>query len=223
MSAEKSINCVVLGAGGHAAVLIDTIQTGGIAHLHGILDPDSSRWGKDLLGVSILGNDDLLPQLTGQGVTHFVVGVGSTGDNRPRQRLFELGCLHNLEPLTIIHPDAICSKRVAVGAGAQLFPGSIVNSRATLGRNVIVNSGAIVEHDCVIGDHAHIATGAVLASTVKVGELAHIGPGAVVRQLISIDKGAVVGAGAAVVQDVPENIVVAGVPARTLKKENHKE
>jgi UDP-perosamine 4-acetyltransferase len=78
-----------------------------------------------------------------------------------------------------------------------------------------------VEHDCVIGDHAHIATGAVLASTVKVGELAQIGPGATVRQLISIGKEAVVGAGAAVVQDIPDNVVAAGVPARILEEKSH--
>ena len=221
MTATKPINCVLLGAGGHAGVLIDAIQSGSIARIHGILDPDSSRWGKDLLGVRILGADDLLPEMVNEGVTHFVIGVGSTGNNRPRQRLYQLGCSHKLKPLTVIHPGAFCSGQASVGAGAQLFVGSITNSQAVLGCNVIVNSGAIVEHDCVIGDHAHIATGAVLASTVKVGELAHIGPGATVRQLVSIGKETVVGAGAAVVQDIPDKVVVAGVPAQILEEKSH--
>ncbi len=222
MNAKKTINCVVLGTGGHAAVLIDTIQAGDIAHLHGILDPDSSRWGQDLLGVPVLGGDDLLPELATQGVTHFVVAVGSTGNNRPRERLYQLGCSYDLNPLTVIHRGAFCSKRASVGAGAQLFAGCIVNARTRLGCNVIINSGAIVEHDCKIGDHVHVATGAVLASTVHVGKFAHIGVGATVRQLISIGEGAVVAAGAVVVNDVTNDVVVGGVPARLLKRKNEK-
>jgi sugar O-acyltransferase (sialic acid O-acetyltransferase NeuD family) len=220
MTDTKPINCIVLGAGGHAGVLIDAIQSGNIARIHGILDPDASRWGKDLLGVPILGADDLLSELIDEGITHFVIGVGSSGNNRPRQRLYQLGCSHKLKPLTIVHPGAFCSEQASVGAGAQLLVGSITQTRAVLGCNVIVNSGAIVEHDCAIGDHAHIATGAVLASTVKVGELTHIGAGATVRQLVSIGKEAVVGAGAAVVQDLPDNVVAAGVPARILEEKS---
>jgi sugar O-acyltransferase (sialic acid O-acetyltransferase NeuD family) len=221
MTDTKPINCIVFGAGGHALVLIDAIQSGNIARIHGILDSDSARWGKDLLGVPILGADDLLSELVDEGITHFVIGVGSTGNNRPRQRLYQLGCSHKLKPLTIVHPGAFCSEHASVGAGAQLLAGSIIQTRAVLGCNVIVNSGAIVEHDCVVGDHAHIATGAVLASTVKVGELAHIGAGVTVRQLVSIGKEAVVGAGAAVVQDIPDKVVAAGVPARRLEEKSH--
>ncbi|UCE51521.1 MAG: NeuD/PglB/VioB family sugar acetyltransferase [Desulfobacterales bacterium] len=218
MKERKSKSCVILGGGGHAGALIDIIQASGIAGLHAILDRDSSKWGQDLLGVPILGDDDLLPELVNQGITHFVVGIGSTGNNRPRERLYQLGCSHKLKPLTIVHPGVFCSKRAAIGAGCQLLAGSIINAHATLGCNVIVNSGAIVEHDCVIGDHVHIATGAILASTVRVAKLAHIGPGATIRQLISIGESAVVGAGAVVVHDVPDHVVVGGVPARILER-----
>ena len=64
-----------------------------------------------------------------------------------------------------------------------------------------------------------MATGARLAGGVIVGEGAHVGVGASVRQGIRIGAGAIVGAGAAVVKDVPENVVVAGVPAKVLRRE----
>lgn len=218
MKERKSKNCVILGGGGHAGTLIDIIQITGIAELHAVLDRDSSRWGQDLLGVPILGDDELLPEMVNEGITHFAVGIGSTGNNRPRERLYQLGCSHKLKPLTIVHPSVFCSKQAAIGTGCQLLPGSIINAHATLGRNVIVNSGAIVEHDCVIGDHVHIASGAVLASTIRAARLAHIGPGATIKQLISIGESAVVGAGAVVVHDVPDHVVVGGVPARILER-----
>jgi sugar O-acyltransferase (sialic acid O-acetyltransferase NeuD family) len=210
--------CIILGGGGHARVLIDCLQAAGRAQLYGVLDRDGAQWGQTLLGVPTLGGDELLADVVAKGVNCFAVGLGGIGDNRPRQRLFELGLSFGLEPLTVAHPTATCSRWAKIGLGSQLFPGSIVNAGAELGVNVIVNSGAIVEHDCIIGAHAHVATGARLASTVQVGEGAHIGAGATVRQCIAIGAGAIVGAGAVVVKDVPPYTVAVGVPARLLRQ-----
>jgi sugar O-acyltransferase (sialic acid O-acetyltransferase NeuD family) len=210
--------CVILGAGGHARMLLDILLVTPGVRVHGMLDPDRQLRGTSSFGVPILGGDELLSDMASQGVDSFVVGVGGVGDNRPRQRLFELGVAHGLQPLTVIHPAAVCSTRTVIGAGCQLLPGSIVNAGAKLGVNVVVNSGAIVEHDCEIGDHAHVATGARMASTVRVGERVHIGAGATVRQRITIEADAVVGAGAVVVKDVASGLTVVGVPAHPLSR-----
>ena len=212
--------CVILGGGGHARVLIDCLQAQGQVRIHGVLDPDQGRWGESIQGVPIIGGDEFLSEAPIHGVGYFVVGLGVNvkGDNRPRQRLFELGLARSLKPLTVRHPSAVCSAWAEIGPGCQLMPGCIVNAGARLGADVVVNSGAVVEHDCLIGDHAFVASGAVLASTVKVGQGAHIGAGASVRQSIEIGPRAVVGAGAVVVSDVPPGRVVAGSPARPLEK-----
>ena len=212
------IHCIILGGGGHAGVLIDSLQQANHpARLMAILDANQSRWGQSLLGVPILGGDDLLPELINQGANAFIVGLGSVGNNQPRRRLFELGLSYNLSPQLVQHPKAILSPAAKIGLGVQLLPGCIITSGALLGDNVIINSGAIVEHDCQIGDHVHIATGARLASTVTIGVSAHIGAGATIRQCIRIGEGAVVGAGAVVVKDVEPYTVVTGVPARFMK------
>ena len=214
-----SVGCVILGGGGHARVLVECIQQmEQQVALLAVLDMDTSRWGNLLAGVPIRGGDELLPMLISEGAHYFIVGLGGVGDNRPRQKLYELGIAHGLEPFSVIHPRAYYSTSATLGAGVQLLPGSIVNSGAVLGNNVIVNSGAIVEHDCVIADHVHIATGAKLASTIQVGAGAHIGIGATIRQCLQIGEGVLVGAGAVVVRDVPANTVVAGVPAKILRE-----
>lgn len=216
--AIKNAICVILGGGGHARVLIEILQLNGLATAYAVLDADCSRWGQNLLGVPIIGDDNLLPELVNRGVNCFVVGLGSTGNNQPRQRLFDLSLSYNLKPLTMVHPTAFCSKWAKLGPGCQLFPGSIINAGAILGANVIVNSGAIVEHDCVLSNHVHVATGARLASAVQAGRGAHIGAGATIRQGITIGEGAIVGIGAAVVKDVSPYTVVTGVPARPLRE-----
>ena len=216
----SQFQCLILGGGGHAHVLIDSLQAGGVVEGTGILDKDRSQWGKEVMGLPVLGGDELLSQLVAQGVTHYVVGMGGVGDNRPRRRLFELGLEHGLTPVTVFHPAAVCSPWAEVGLGSVIFPAAVVNAGTTLGVNVIVNSGAIVEHDCVVGDHVHLATGSRLCADVRVGPSAHVGAGATVRQGISIGDGAIVGAGAVVVKDVDPWSLVGGVPARLMKRHN---
>lgn len=218
MAASKPIRCLIFGGGGHSRVVIDSLRAGGIDVSAGVLDPDVLLWGKDILGVPVLGGDELVPELVSRGATHFVVGMGGTGDNRPRRRLFELGLAYGLKPLTVIHPAATCSPWASLGPGTVVFPAAVINAGAILGANVIVNTGAIVEHDCLVGDHVHVATGSQLCSTVNVGVGAHIGAGATVRQCLSVGEGAIVGAGAVAVRDVDPWTVVVGVPARILQR-----
>jgi UDP-perosamine 4-acetyltransferase len=211
-------SCVLLGAGGHARVLIDALEACGYTQALALLDRDASRAGSDFMGIPILGSDDLLAQLAASGTRYFAVAVGSVGDSSVRRSLFERAVALGFVPLTIVHPSAVVSRHASIGAGCQILPGAVVNAGARLGENVIVNSGAIVEHDCVVGSHAHIATGSLLASTVSVGEGAHIGAGATVRQCVAVGARAIVGAGAAVIADVAPDCTVGGVPASDLRR-----
>ena len=210
-------SCLILGGGGHARVIIECLRANKTEESLGILDRDPALGQQEVLGVPVLGGDELLPHLAREGTTRFLVGLGGVGDNRPRQRLFESGLKHGLNPLTLCHPSAVCSPSASLGGGTVVFPGAVVNACTRLGTNVIVNTGAIVEHDCTVGDHVHLATGSRVCSTVRIGNAAHIGAGSTVRQGISIGEGAIVGAGAVVVKDVEPWTVVVGVPARVLK------
>ena len=212
------IRVVGLGAGGHAKVVIEILQLIGGYELVGLLDPKQELWGTEVLGIPVLGDDDLLPKLYNQGVRYAFIGLGTIEDTQPRRRLYEKARRQGFQIVQAIHPQAVIAPSVEIGHGPTIMAGAVINAAARLGENVIVNTGAIVEHDCIIGNHVHIATGARLASTVYVGEGAHIGLGAAIRQCIHIGRNAIVGAGAVVVDDVPDNVVVVGVPARILKR-----
>ena len=218
MSSDYLPRCVILGAGGHAGMVVESIQANADNIEINLLDPNRSFWGQTILNVKVLGDDKLLPELVQDGITHFVIGVGGTGDNSLRRRLFDLCLEHGLTPLVVCHPSAVRSPSAQVGPGTVVLPNAVVNTRSILGSNVIVNTGAIIEHDCAIGDHVHIATGSRLCATVQVGDTAHIGAGATVRQSLAVGEGAIIGAGAVVVNDVPPWTTVVGSPAKAIQR-----
>jgi sugar O-acyltransferase (sialic acid O-acetyltransferase NeuD family) len=210
-------DCIVIGGGGHARVVIDALRASGLGTPRAVVDAAADRRGQRVDGVEIVGGDAELPALKAQGITHFVMGICGAGSNQPRRKLFEAALAQGLQPLTVVHPSAVVSKAATLAEGVQVLARAVINPGAVIGVNVVINTGAIVEHDCVITCHAHVASGAVLAGGVRVEEGAHIGAGSVTRQGCVIGAGAIVGAGASVVEDVPANVVVVGVPAVILK------
>ncbi|MBI4635714.1 MAG: acetyltransferase [Candidatus Rokubacteria bacterium] len=208
---------VGVGAGGHARVVTEILRALDGYEVVALVDPKPELWGTTVLGIPVVGDDSLLPELRRRGVRHAFIGVGSSGDTGPRRRAYERVRLHGFEVVRAIHPLAVLAPSVEIGLGPTIMAGAIINAAARLGENVLINTGAIVEHDCRIGDHVHVATGARLAGAVEIEEGAHIGLAAAIRQRIRIGKGAVVGAGAVVVDDVSDGVVVAGVPARPLR------
>lgn len=210
---EPAPEVVILGAGGHARVLIDLLRRQGGLEPVAVLAPDRSLLGGELLGVPIIGDDDALGAFDPARVA-LVNGVGSTQRVAARRDLF-LRCRDlGFAFATLVHPNAIVAQGVSLGEGAQVLAGAIVNTGARVGEDSIINTAAVVEHDCLIGAHAHVATGAILAGGVILRDGAHVGAGATVIQGLTIGPRAVIGAGAAVIRDVEADTVVVGVPAR---------
>ena len=214
-----SLLCVIVGAGGHARVLIESLRISDSKVTVVATDRDTTLHGETLDGVEIIGGDSELKEL-GRSKAFFSVGVGSTGDAGLRRELFLMATELGLVPMTVRHPSAIVAERATLAPGCQLMAGAIVSAGVALGENVIVNTAAVIEHDSVVGDHAHIAPRATIGGGAQVEPSAHIGIGATVLQNVTVGAGAIVGAGAVVIGDVQPGSTVVGNPSRKIPTEN---
>ncbi len=129
-----------------------------------------------------------------------------------------------------IEPGAIIREQVQIGDRAVIMMGAIINIGAVVGEGTMIDMGAVLGGRATVGKNCHIGAGAVLAGViepasalpVRVGDGTLVGANAVVIEGVQIGKNCVVAAGAVVIEDVPDNMVVAGCPARIIKEKDDK-
>ena len=205
---------IIIGAGGHAAVVLDTARSAGMPVL-GLADADPARRGTLVLGIPVIGDDaDVLKHDPADVL--LIIGIGSTDSTDRRRATYAAFRDKGYAFATVVHPTATVAAEIELGAGTVVMAGAIIQPRVHVGDNVIINTGARVDHDSKIGAHAHIAPGAVLSGNVTVGEGAHVGVGATVLQGVGIGAQAICAAGAVVIRDVADGVTVVGNPAREI-------
>lgn len=197
---------VVVGAGGHAKVVVATLRAAGY-EIDAVLDDDSAKWGQDLLGIRVHGPaTGIQPGVAARAVL-------AIGDNATRQSLAQR---LRLEWATVVHPTAYVHPSVRLGPGAVVFAGAVIQPDTVVGAHGIINTGATVDHDCSLGDFVHVAPGCHLSGGVAIGEGAFLGIGCVAIPQTKVGAWTVVGAGGVVVSDLPAHSLARGVPARVV-------
>ena len=201
----------VVGAGGHAKVVVDALLASGHEVL-GFYDDNPSLLGVEPIpGLKVLGNTkDLLGELEKREG----VAILAIGENRIRCRLsrrlsipYGVACA----------PSTVLGGGVRIGNGSMILPSATVNIDTVVGEHAILNTSCSVDHDCVIGDFVHVAPGCTLGGNVVVGEGTFLGIGARVIPGIRIGRWSIIGAGAVVTKNLPDNCTAVGVPSKVIK------
>jgi sugar O-acyltransferase (sialic acid O-acetyltransferase NeuD family) len=198
------VSVVLVGAGGHAKVVLATLRACG-CEVAFVVDDDTAKQGTEWLGLPVVAPEGRL------GSAPAILGIGNNEQRARFARRFE-----STTWAQAVHPRAFVDPTASIGAGTVVFAGAVVQAGARIGRHAIVNTGATVDHDCVVGDFVHVCPGVHLAGGVVVGEGAFLGIGSVAKPAVHIGAWSIVGAGAAVVQDLEPHAKAVGVPARRI-------
>lgn len=193
---------IIIGASGHGKVIADIAVKNGYEDIV-FLDDDEKI--KECAGFPIVGKTDEARNMDGDKVV-------AIGNAEIRARM-----MAEITTVTLIHPEAVLSRRVEIGEGSVVMAGVVVNSDAKIGKGCIINTGASVDHDCVIEDYCHISVGTHVAGTCYIGEMTWIGAGATVSNNVNVCSGCMIGAGAVVIKDIKKPGTYVGVPAEKIK------
>ena len=201
----------IYGAGGHGKVIADTAELLGWQIIH-FYDENHSNYPQHELW-DVVGGVVELSERLGEydGV---IVAIGNN-----KIRLTEYNQLKKLgaQLITLVHPQAIVSRRATLGNGSVVFAGAVVNAFTKIGEASIINTSASVDHDCDLGDAVHICPGTHLAGNVTVGDFGWIGLGSSVIQQIDITNDVFVGAGSVIVDNIERSGTYFGNPARLVE------
>lgn len=207
---------LILGAGGHARVLIEALRQGGHVPA-GLVDADPSLTGTRIMGIPVLGTDEAILGYPPEEV-RLVNGLGSVASMARRKELY-LGLFRRgYRFATVLHPFTAIASDVELGDGIQVMAGAVLQVGVRVGEDCIINTRASVDHDCIIGNHVHIAPGVTVSGGVCIEDDVHIGTGATLIQGVRIGRGSTIGAGAVVVRNVSPGATAYGVPAREVAR-----
>jgi UDP-perosamine 4-acetyltransferase/acetyltransferase EpsM len=208
---------LVIGAGGHAKVVIDVLRACGW-EVYALFDDDVQKQGVPFYGIPVRGlTADALAYAAQHNVSRFIVAIGN---NAVRQKAAARLEAQGLQAVTAVHPSAVLAPSVRIEAGTVVMPGVCINADTRIGHHVIINTRASVDHDCVIADGVHIGPGSTLCGGVKVGAGTLIGAGSALTPGVAVGSNVRVGAGAAVIGPIADGVTVAGVPARLIEKKS---
>jgi sugar O-acyltransferase (sialic acid O-acetyltransferase NeuD family) len=202
---------LIIGAGGWGKVVADTVFKTERWDCISFLDDREDL--KEVMGIPVIGklNDYKLFK------NEFEYGFVAIGNNN--LRLYWLEKLYNggFTIPVIVHPFSSVSEFSSLGLGTVVIAGTVVEPCAAIGKGCILNECCTIGHDCNLSDGVQISPGVHLAAGVNIGTCAWLCMGSNIINDITIGNGSIIASGAVVINDVPDNVMVAGIPAKIKK------
>lgn len=209
---------VLIGFGGHAKSVIDTIERLNQYRIVGLLEKQENA-EREYRGYRVIGDDEMLKQLFVDGVKNAFVAIGYMGNSHVRNFIYDsLKQIGFILPV-IIDPSASISMDVQLGEGTFVGKRAVINAGASVGKMSIINTGAILEHEVMVSDFCHIAVGSILCGQTVVEDNVFVGAGAVVIQGKHLGKESMIGAGTVVAKNISEKTLLYGNVMKKIEKE----
>lgn len=209
-------NNLIIGTSGHSKVCTDALISNGYKAI-GYID-DYKEQSEEFLDSPILGKTDDISKISNQyqDLNLFI----AIGCNFIRNKIFEkLNQVNeNYNFVSIVHNTAYVAKDVKIGNGVFIGPMAVVNPGSTIEDFAIINTKASVDHDCHIGKFSSVNPGVTTGGNVTLGDFSVLGIQSSVKHGIKIGSNTVIGSNAYVHNDILDNTVAVGTPAKPIRE-----
>jgi acetyltransferase-like isoleucine patch superfamily enzyme len=155
-------------------------------------------------------------------LTHWKLHFPQSGRKLAKRKLLKFGDGSELRPYCYL----VGTKYISIGSNVVIRPGTMLmaspNAPITIGNDVLIGADVHIipsnhnfdDPDLSIAEQGHDSTN----SGIQIANDVWIGAKSMILAGVSIGTHCVIGAGSVVTKDVPDYAVVAGVPAKILRK-----
>ncbi len=201
---------IIVGASGHAKEVFDICQ-----YTEDLFFFDNvSNFEKPILfDKKIIQSFDELQEVATK--KDFILGLGGV---LHRYNLYQKFVSFGFTPQSVIAKNAQVSPSANLNEGLNIMSFVFIGPDSEVGTGSLINAYSSIHHDVVIGNFVEVSPGVKILGNCTIGAYSTIGTNATILPKIKIGKNVIVAAGAVVTTDVPDNCMVAGVPAQ-IKKE----
>jgi sugar O-acyltransferase (sialic acid O-acetyltransferase NeuD family) len=177
----------------------------------GFIEEDCRQRERKIYGRSLMdaSSIDVLPK-----DSVFIGAMGSPKRKRWIEEIKQKGFVFD----TVIHPSVIRGEFVKICEGSIVCPAVVLTCDVSVGQHSIINTNATISHDCIIGDFVTICPGVNIGGNVKIHDECWIGIGATIINNVAIGRASYISAGAVVTQDIADNVLAVGIPAKPVRK-----
>lgn len=206
---------IIIGAGTHGEVYLSYLKKSGV-DIIGFIDDDKSKVGTEIRGIKVIGlYEDLFSKKFKDIISDVYCPLG---DNQIRQHYLNSAKNEGYSTPSFIHPSVILAPDISVGEAVYILQGNYVMPYTKIGNYFMMNMGCTIGHHVTIGEGVFISSGARIGASVTISDYAYFGTGCTIKTGVeSIGTSALIGAGAVVINNVADNTVVAGNPAKIIE------
>lgn len=201
-----------LGVGATTPVFCEIAEDSGF-NIAGLYHYEKDRTGEIVCGKKIIGSFEDMFNSNIEG-KQFLLTMGDMNIRKElTDRIVRAG---GILP-TIIHPLAKISYNAKISNhGVVIGPFVVVQAESVIDKGVVLRDMALVCHNAHIEEYTFVGPKALVGAFSHIKEKAFIGQSAtlVSKKAKNIGKNSLIGAGALVVNDIPDNVIAFGNPAK---------
>jgi len=202
----------MVGSGELSERLIYYFEDTGFGRVVGMFD-DFETVGETKNDRPILGKTEEIPAAFREGAFDAVAIAVGYHHRRFRKEIYGTLKGRGVPIATFVHPSSHVEKSARLQEGSIVLVDCTIDMHVRIGENVLLSSRCFVSHHAKIGNHTFCGPAVNLAGNAEIGECCFLGINTTCIDGVSIGRNVLTAAGAVVTKDVPDDSLIAGVPA----------